>query len=194
MISLHATQKLFYRLSLDQDGLLPSSERTAWMYEKPVLDINPLSGWHAHQVTLHRRQCILMAHDLTRFPLVLPAVKKIDLAELNDRFVDALMNTLLKCGAEEFHLEAVHRCVRPLKIDVQCSRSVQGTLRIMKDEIECCLDDSNQHIADITGYRMGARLADTPRTVQGKECKWPKKEMLTLLASLGNDAPTLGWP
>ncbi|SDG33658.1 DUF6933 domain-containing protein [Idiomarina zobellii] len=105
MLKLHATRKLFEKLTITSDGALPGTPMSKWLYEKPSLDINPLSGWHGHLITLQRRNCVLMAHDSTRFPLVLPALTKPDFAELNDRFVDTFMNTLLKCGANEVHLE-----------------------------------------------------------------------------------------
>ena len=84
MIKLHATRKLFEKLTLTSEGTLPVTPMSKWLYEKPTLDINSLSGWHGHLVTLQRRNCILMAHDSTRFPLVLPALTKPDFAELND--------------------------------------------------------------------------------------------------------------
>ncbi|MEA3588161.1 hypothetical protein J6I75_07325 [Pseudidiomarina sp. 1APP75-27a] len=186
MIRLHATRKLFEKLPVDKDGKLSATERTAWIYEKPTLDINPLSGWHGHLVTLQRRQCLLMAHDATRFPLVLPALTKPDFAELNDRFTDTFMNTLLKCGANELHLETADKYLRPLQVDTECNRSVQGTLNRMKDEFEHQLYFDRLNVAEMTGYNAGAWLADTPRTVKGKDYLWPNKEMLTLLSRLGS--------
>ena len=70
MLKLHATRKLFEKLTLTSEGALHVTPMSKWLYEKPNLDINPLSGWHGHLVTLQRRNCILMAHDSTRFPLV----------------------------------------------------------------------------------------------------------------------------
>lgn len=187
MIKLHATKKLYEKLPVDKDGYLPRTKRTEWLYEQPVLVINPLSGWHAHLVVLQRRNCILMAHDTTCFPLVLPALTKPDFAELNDRFVDVFMNTLLKCGAEEAHLEAAHQYLRPFQMDTDCNRSVQGTLNRMKDEFEHLLDYDGLNIAEMTGYSAGAWLADTPRTVKGNGTLWPKNAMLELLSRLSSN-------
>lgn len=185
MLKLHATRKLFEKLTITSDGALPVTPMSKWLYEKPSLDINPLSGWHGHLVTLQRRNCVLMAHDSTRFPLVLPALTKPDFAELNDRFVDTFMNTLLKCGANEVHLETADKYLRPLQVDSDCSRSVQGTLNRMKDEFEHQLYYDRLNITDMTGYNAGAWLADTPRSVKGqKTVLWPKDAMLTLLERL----------
>lgn len=187
MLKLHATRKLFEKLTLTSDGTLPVTPTSAWLHEKPALDINPLSGWHGHLVTLQRRNCVLMTHDSTRFPLVLPALTKPDFIELNYRFVDAFLNTLLKCGATEIHLEAADKYLRPLQVDTECSRSVQGTLNRMKDEFEHQLYYDRLNIAEMTGYNAGAWLADTPRTVKGqKNALWPKEAMLTLLERLAS--------
>jgi hypothetical protein len=186
VILLHATRKLFDRLPLNSAGQLSPTPRSQWLFEQPALDINPLSGWHGNLVTLQRRQCVLLVHDATRFPLVLPALSKPDFAELNDRFVGVLMNTLLKCGAEEAQMNAAHNHLRPLQVDTQCNRSAQGTLNQMKFEIECYLADG-VNIADMTGYRLGAWLADTPRSVKGQGYLWPNKEMLSLLTGSANN-------
>ena len=124
MIRLHATRKLFERLPLDEQGQLAPTPRSAWLFEAETIETNPLSGWHGNLLTYQRRNCVLLVHDATRFPLFLPALTKPDFAELNDRFVDALMNTLLKCGADQDQLDAAHRHLRPLQVDTQCNRSV----------------------------------------------------------------------
>jgi hypothetical protein len=187
MIHLHATRKLFDRLPLSDAGQLAVTPRSQWLFEQPVLDINPLSGWHGNLVTLQRRQCVLLVHDATRFPLVLPALSKPDFAELNDRFVDVLMNTLLKVGAEEAQMNAAQKYLRPLQVEIGCNRSALGTLNQMKFEIECYVAHDGVNIAEMTGYRLGAWLADTPRSVKGRGYLWPNKEMLSLLAGLANN-------
>lgn len=184
MIRLHATRKLFERLPLNEDGQFAIAPRSQWLFDQAALDINPLSDWHGNLITLQRRNTLLLVHDATRFPLVLPVVTKPDLAELNDRFVDVLMNTLLKCGADDAQMKTAHAYLRPLQVDTQCSRSEQGTLNRMKDELEHLLWYDKVNIAGLSGYRTGAWLADTPRTVKGKGYLWPQKEMLNLLGRL----------
>lgn len=182
MLQLHATRKLYEKLPLQSNGEVKVTQSTEWLYQQPQLDINPLSGWHGNNLIIQRRNCVVLVHDATRFPLVLPALKKADFAELNYLFVDTLMNTLLKCGAEEHHLDTAHRFLRPLRIDTECDRSAQGTLNRMRDEFEHQVYYDRIDITEITGYRSGAWLADTPRRVKGrKEVLWPGKEMLQLL-------------
>lgn len=192
MIQLHATRKLFAKLPLNNDGQLAITQRTEWLYQKPALEVNPLSGWHGNLVTLQKRNCVLLVHDETRFPLVLPALTKPDFVELNDRFVDALMNTLMKCGASHAQLEAASHYMQPLVVDSLCNRSVQGTLNQMKIEFEHQLYYSDLSVAQMLGYSTGAWLADTPRSVKGRGYLWPIKEMLTLLEQLSSTLDSKG--
>lgn len=186
MIQIHATRKLFEKLPLTNAGQFAVTQQTQWLFEQTALDINPLSGWHGNLITLQRRKTLLLVHDATRFPLVLPALTKPDWQELNDRFVDTLMNTLLKCDATEAQLEAAQQALRPLQVDTDCNRSVQGTLNRMKGEIEHLLWYDQANIAELSGYRVGAWLADTPRNVKDRGSLWPKKEMFALLDRLAN--------
>lgn len=188
MIQIHATRKLFEKLPLTSTGQFAITPRTQWLFEQTALDINPLSGWHGNLISLQRRNTLLLVHDATRFPLVLPALTKPDWQELNDRFADALMNTLLKCDATDAQLEAAQHALRPLQMDSHCNRSVQGTLNRMKDEIEHLLWHDQANITELSGYRVGAWLADSPRNVKGQGSLWPKKEMLALLDRLANTA------
>ncbi len=83
-------------------------------------------------------------------------------------------------------MSVAHKHLCPLQVDTQCSRSEQGTLNRMKDEIEHLLWYDRVNIVELSGYRIGAWLADTPRTVKGKGFLWPQKEMLGLLDRLAN--------
>ena len=185
MIQLHATHKLFDRLPLNDQGQFSVTAKSQWLHEQASLEHNPLSGWHGNLLTLQRRNTLLLVHDATRFPLVLPALTKADWFEINDRFADALMNTLVKCGAEEHHLDVVHKLLRPLQVDSICDRSVQGTLNRIKGDIESMLWHEQVNLAEITGYSVGAWLADSPSSVRGQGYLHPKKEMLQLLEVAG---------
>src|SRR5690606_38231507 len=107
-----------------------------------------------------------------------------DFVEFNDRFVDALMNTLLKSGAKDLHMDAAHRYLRPLQVVAQCNRSAQGTLNQIKLDLEHVVLREDVHIAEITGYRVGAWLADRPTVLKGRQVVWPRDAFLELLATL----------
>jgi len=183
-MQLHATHKLFAKLPLNEQGLLAATPHSQWLFEPASLQINPLSAWHGKLMLIQRRQCVLLVHDATRFPVFMPSLTKPDFAELNDRFVDGFINTLLKCGANEAQLDTAQHCLRPLQFDTQCNRSVQGTLNQMGQEVEHAVAYDRLTIAEMTGYAMGAWLADRPCTVKDKGMVWPQKEMLALLSRL----------
>jgi hypothetical protein len=56
----------------------------------------------------------------------------------------------------------------------------------MGQELGDALHD-NINVAEITGYRQGAWLAQTPRTVKGQGVLWPQKAMLERLTALASD-------
>ncbi|WP_052237845.1 DUF6933 domain-containing protein [Pectobacterium carotovorum] len=184
MIQLHATHKLFSRLPLNDSSQLAVTPRSQWLFTQPTVDINPLSNWHGNLITLQRRNCVLLVHDATRFPLVLLALIKKDFTELNDHFTDSFINTLLKGGAEEDQLNAAQHYLRPLQVDTQCSRSVQGTLNQMKGDIEHAVWFDNLKVAELSGYSLSQLLADRPCSVKDRGYLWPQKEMLSLLSQL----------
>lgn len=186
MIHLHASKKLFEKLPLNDDGLLYVTPGRQWLYQQPPLEHNPLSGWHGHLVTIQRRNCLFFVHDATRFALFLPALTKPDFAELNDRFIDSFMNTLLKCGADEQHMAAADKYLRPLQVDTECSRSVQGTITRTRFELECKLESEPVDLAEMMGYSVGAWLSHFPRSVKGKkDMFFPDRAMLELLEQGG---------
>lgn len=183
-MQLHVTRSLFAKLPLDEPGGFAVTPHSQYLFDQPSLQINPLSGWHGKLLKLQRRNCLVFVHDVTRFPLFMPCLTQPDFVALNDRFVDALINTLLKCGADQNQLEMAHHCLRPLQLDTQCNRSVQGTLNRMGQDVEHAVNYDSLTVADMTGYSMGAWLADRPCTVKDRGMLWPKKEMLNLLSRL----------
>jgi hypothetical protein len=180
MITIHCTKKLLSRLPVGVGEQLRSeySNHFAANDATPTL----LSGWHGHLVTLQRRQCVLLVHDTTRFPVFIPALKKGDFATLDYRFADSFMNTLLKTGIEDEVMELAVAQLAPLRIENTVNRSVLGTINQMVQHIQFAVEDGDVTIAEITGYRIGAWLADTPWSAKGvKGAIWAVDEMADLL-------------
>jgi len=180
MIRIHATKKLLAKLPVDGDGYLPENKN------RPSVQISsaesPLSNWHANLINLQRRNCVLLVHDTTRFPLFIPCLTKPDFANLNWHFQDSLMNTLLKLGANQQQLDSAAAHLTQLGFDAICDRSVQGTMNQMKGDIEHMLWYDNANVTELSGYRTGVWLSDRPCTVKGqKDCIWPQKAMFELL-------------
>lgn len=184
MITIHATKKLLAKLPVGEHGYLPTAPDRAYLDQNELRGPSPslLGSWHANLLTLQRRNCILLVHDETRFPLFIPALKKPDFANLDWWFEDTLMNALLKCGASHEQIQTATQHTQRLQIDTVCDRSVQGTMSRMAMEVEHHLYYKEVNVADITGYRMSAWLADRPCTVKGRKgCTWPIKDFLALI-------------
>jgi Domain of unknown function (DUF6933) len=171
MIQLHVTKKLLAKLPIDEAVKLPES------YSE-----NPLSGWHGNLITLQRRNCIVMVHDATRFPLFLLCLTKPDFENLDYWFADALMNTLLKVGANDQQMTTATKLLAKLSIDSVCDRSVQGTMNRIKGDVEHMIWYDDAKIVDLSGPKIGAWLADSPCSIKGqKDFIIPNKAMLELL-------------
>lgn len=143
---------------------------------------SPLSGWHANLILVQRRQCALFVHNTTRFPVFVPALKKADFADLDYLFIDGFMNTLLKTGANEEIMERASDALAPLRVGKSTDRSVMGTLNTMAQSVGFLFEYENVPVSEITGYRVGAWLAETPCHAKGvKDCIWPVDAMHELV-------------
>ncbi len=183
MITIHVTQKLRARLPLNAAGELPEGHLHS---VDTTSSENPLSSWHANLLTLQRRNCVLLVHDSTRFPLFIKGLLKPDFARLDDLFADTLMNTLLKLDATQNQLDVAAGLLSSCRYDTACNRSVQGTMNQMAFGIEQMLAYDNARLEDVSAYRTAAWLAKTPCNIKGvKGCVWPDKAMLELLSGSG---------
>ena len=161
MINLYCTQKLIAKLPV-KDGLLPESEQLQASLVDGGAEIivnNPLSGWHANLLTLQRRNCVLLVHNQTRFPVLMIGLAKKDFDALDYHFADCLMNTLLKVGTNEQQMQAAQELLAPVAINKSDDRSVQGTLNQMAGDIEHMLWYHNAQIMDCSPYKTAAWLA-----------------------------------
>ncbi|RDH82033.1 MAG: hypothetical protein DIZ78_16495 [endosymbiont of Escarpia spicata] len=147
MIRLHCTKKLLAKLPLREGGRLKNKRPSH--YPANEGDESPLSGWHANLILLQRRQCVLLVHDATRFPVFIPALKKADFAELDYWFADGFMNALLKTGADDVLMDCAHAALGPLVCDTECDRSVQGTMNRMAQDIEHMLWYEDASVMDL---------------------------------------------
>ncbi len=119
---IHCTQKLAAKL--------PNVSKQA------LSETNPLGSWHANLYVIDRRNCIMFCHDQTRFTLFMAGLKKADFANLDFWFQDLYANTMLKLGYDTALIEKVMTLVDPLQFDTVCDRSVQGTMRVSRQELD----------------------------------------------------------
>lgn len=189
MIQLHCTKKLLAKLPLDSNGQLrslrPHHVPQAANDNRHSSQTSSLSSWHGNLITLQRRQCVLLVHDTTRFPVFIPCLTKSDFAELDGYFTDVFMNTLLKVGADGAIMQRAHQALAPFTCDNDCDRSVRGTMNQMAQDLECSLDYNHRSVNELLPYSTSTELANRPCTVKGiRGCVWPIDAMLALIAGI----------
>jgi hypothetical protein len=176
MIQIHATKKLLAKMPVQ---MKPGAEDVL------AAPQSKLGSWHANLLTIQRRNCLLFVHDQTRFPLFIPALTKPDFVIIDRFFDDALMNTLLKCGATQEQLDTASALLQPLAFVGGTDRSVLGTLNQLGQDIDHIIYFDSLNVAEMAGYALSAWLADRPCSVKGqKDYIWPKDAFLELLDRL----------
>lgn len=170
---IHCTKKLA--------GKLPE------VSDSPLHEENTLGSWHANLYFIDRRQCLLLCHDITRFALFIPALKKADFARLDFWFRDCLANTMLKLGYSEALILKAQIQIGKLRFDTHCDRSVLGTLNIMRQYDLHGFLMSVPNVMDLPMYTVSAHLCDRPVHVKGMKTSqylWPADEMKNQLMAI----------
>ena len=158
---IHCTHKLAAKLPGVSSGLLAET--------------NPLGRWHANLYVIDRRNCIMFCHDRTRFALFMVGLKK---ANLDSWFQDVFANTMLQMNYAPVLIEKALGMIGPLQFDASCDRSVQGTMRIARQDLEGML----YRVANVTElpiYSTSAWLNHRPVRTKGmkeSEFLWPEAE------------------
>lgn len=166
---LHCSQKLAAKL--------PAVSST------PLEESSPLGSWHGHLFTLDRRQCVMFVHDATRYALFLPGLRKDDFAALGERWFRPLyLATLAVFGCPDAQIKKAELALGPVRFDTAADRSVQGSLRVAKQDLEAWLYDV-PNVMDLDPLAMSCKLSDRPATVYGKVL-WAKKAMLDAVGAL----------
>ena len=162
---IHTTKKLATKL--------PQVSKNA------LTEANPLGSWHANLYVIYRRNCVMFCHDRTRFVLFMVGLKKVDLANLDFWFQDVFANTMFQMNYPSALIEKAMGYIDPLQFDTRCDRSVQGTMRIARQD----LDGMLYRVADVAElpiYSTSAWLNHRPVRTKGmkeSECLWPDREM-----------------
>jgi hypothetical protein len=166
-VILHCSQKLAAKLT---DVSLAPLEETS-----------PLGSWHGHLFTLDRRQCVMFCHDATRYVLFLPGLRKAEFAEIGGTWFRPLyLATLAMFGCPDTQIKKVELALGPMRFDTATNRSVQGSLRVAKQDLEAWLCRV-PNVMDLDPLAMSCHLNERPATVYGK-CVWPDKAMLEAVA------------
>jgi len=149
--------------------------------------LNEWQHWHANVITVQRKQCVIAVNDATRYAVFVPNMTKKHLVDIDLHIQDVFINSLMKAGVDMALVDKAARYFTQdtVQLDTQCSRSVQGTMRLMAEELDWNLKHNGQHLDDIALYSTSAWLSDRPCNIKGKkECLWPIKAMTELLTKL----------
>lgn len=166
---LHCSQKLASKLT----GVSPV----------PLEETSPLGSWHGHLFSMDRRQCVMFCHDATRYVLFVPGLRKEDFAALGERWFRPLyLATLALCGCPEVQIKKAELALGSVRFDTSTDRSVQGSLRVAKQDLEAWLYRV-PNVMDLDPLKVSCWLNERPTTVYGK-CLWPEKAMLEAVAGL----------
>lgn len=126
----------------------------------------------------------MFTHDKTRFTVALTGVTLKEIKHLDFWLSDMLANTMLKMDYPETLIQTALDAMGELHFDTDCSRSVQGTLRLMIQGLEAYTWDGSD-ILDLGTYSLSRSLCEHPCSVKGqKEYLWPAREMKALLEVL----------
>lgn len=176
MLQIHATKKLFAKLPVNDEGLLPESMSPPLVESTSDL----LSDWTANLMIIERRQCVLFVHHQTRFPVFIPAVRKPDMKNLERLFENVFLNTLLKLGLSQEAFERAGDSIGRLQFDSNTNRSVLETMNQFKRDLEWICQGYN--LDETTGYAITRELTQQFCGMKGKKgYVVPAEEMARLL-------------
>lgn len=148
----------------------------------PLEETSPLGSWHGHLFTLDRRQCVMFVHDATRYALFLPSLRKAQFAELGEWFRSLYLATLAAFGCPNRQIKKVELAIGRVRFDMVTDRSVQGSLRVAKEDLEA-LVYGVPNVMDLDPVAVSCKLSHRPATIRGKWL-WPKKAMLERVGAL----------
>ncbi len=144
--------------------------------------IGTLQHWHAHFLTIQRRQCVLFCENETRFIVFGCGLQKKDFAHLNETFETLLHHALAACcGSSSSTVKKVLKACGEVYFDNETNRSVLSTMRIAERDLKISLEypSSDQKALIDTPYdELHSWLNHRPLTVKGqKDCIWADNEM-----------------
>ena len=146
-----------------------------------LTESSPLGSWHGHLFTLDRRQCLFFCHDASRYVLFLPGIRKEDLAGLDALFRPLFLASLAVVGVDPVQVNKAALALGPLRFDTATDRSVQGSIRVVKIDLEFMLGESS--VMQLDPLAVSCKFNRRPATARGRWL-WPEKEMRAAVARL----------
>lgn len=159
---LHCTRKLAAKL----DGVSP----------EPLREASPLGSWHGHLFILDRRQCVMFCHDASRYVLFLPGLRKAQFEVLGEKwFRPLLLASLAAMGCPDRQIRKVELALGVVRFDTATDRSVLGSLRVAKQDLEAMLYRV-PNVMDLDPLAVAHRLNQRPVRVY-RDLVWPDRAM-----------------
>ena len=102
------------------------------------------------------------------------------MCNLDYYFQDAVMNTIMKLGADEILMDKAYALIHRLSFDTGVNRSVQGSMNQMIQELKWHMQ--GVEVRDLLGYCQNVWFSERPCRLKGrKDAIWPGKEFMALL-------------
>lgn len=166
---IHCSQKLAAKLS--------------GVSSTPLEETSPLGSWHGHLFTLDRRQCVMFYHDATRFALCMSGLRREQFADLGGKWFRLLYTaTLAMAGYPDTQIKKAELAIGPIRFDTAVDRSVQGSLRVAKQDLEAWIYQVN-NVMELDPLKVSCWLNERPTTIYGKVL-WPEQAMREAVAEL----------
>jgi hypothetical protein len=126
------------------------------------LDADPFFCWYSHLFYLNREKCLLFVNVLTRYPVLVVGVSRIEIRYSNALLCESLMLQLHDEGvSNEIICKFIQHLYRP-EISKSKNRSIIGTSVDYERLIRAHLEYSPDHTMPQTQTQMSLRLARTP--------------------------------
>jgi len=149
---------------------------------QPLEEASPLGSWHGHLFRLGRRQCLMFCHDDSRYLLFLPGLRKAQLMDLRRWHRALYLATLEAQGVDLARLRRVELALGPMTYDKFTDRSVMGTIRVARQDLELQLRGEPDVLA-LDPVAVSLHLNRRPLTIRGAWV-WPHEEMAKRIAAL----------
>ncbi len=114
---LRCTAKLLKELAV------PKSK----VYEFLQLD-DSLGSWYANIIFISRKKCLLFVNEKTLFAFIIPGIKKSDLKNIKDLFIENLTLNFNYIGIEQSTIKIIIDSYKEIEIGKTTNRSVLGSM------------------------------------------------------------------
>ena len=142
----------------------------------------PLGSWHANVYQFKRRHCVLFCHDLSRYVLFLSVLRKTQLSDLGNWFVEIFLATLGAEGFEQSAIAQVAKSLGPIRFDATTNKSVLSAMNIVSQQAYgICEQVNDTRDLDPTGISL--HLSHRPTSIN-KKTIWPDKIMAEMVMAL----------